>query len=133
MGGAVLLPAMVVAAAVLLGFGATAASFHPPAPMTAYQRQYMRRLRPMASTASAAATPQLLRAIDSAAFRQHLDACCPQLVGLPADVLLRLIEAEVAVAEITHNFAGLSSHARIFEAHAIIVYQLAIVVHPERC
>jgi hypothetical protein len=78
---------------------------YPPAQQSAYQQQYMANLSSLAAAASTAATPRVLSALGSPAFKQQLAACCPQLVGLPAAELLALIEAEVAAAEITHNFA----------------------------
>lgn len=78
----------------------------PPASQSEYQQQYMTSLTSLAAAAANAATPRVLSAINSSTFRAQLAACCPRLVGLPAAKLLSLIEAEVAVAEITHNFGN---------------------------
>jgi hypothetical protein len=93
---------------VYAGAAAAAAmqAIYPAAEMSAYQREYMARLDRKATAASAAATARVLSAIGSPAFKEQLATCCPELVGLAAPKLLALIEAEVAVAEITHNFAS---------------------------
>ena len=105
-GVATMLPLLLLAASACSSSGPGVDNSYPPARQSAYQRQYMANVSSLAAAASAAATPRVLSALGSLAFKQQLAACCPQLVGLPAGKLLALIEAEVAVAEITHNFGN---------------------------
>ena len=102
---AALLVLLCVGVAVAATTGSIRTSF-PPAPQSDYQRSYMRHVSELSANASRAATPRLLAALATPAFERQLATCCPALVGLPATRLLGLIEAEVAVAEITHNFAA---------------------------
>jgi hypothetical protein len=87
---------------VLLLAGAAARAERPPF-MSAAQHSIVRNIEKDAAPASAAATPQLLAALDDAALRQTLSECCPEVASLTASELLARFEAEAAVAEITHN------------------------------
>ena len=62
----------------------------------------------MASERHTAATPELLRALDSPAFRANLSALLPpgssSVAALPAVELIARAEAEWNVAEVVHNF-----------------------------
>jgi hypothetical protein len=68
------------------------------------QRRILRELEPRAAAASAAATPAVLALLGGAVFQAGLSACCPTLAGERPAALLALLEAEVAAAELTHNF-----------------------------
>lgn len=69
--------------------------------------QLLDRWRPIAAARHVAATPQLLRELDSPAFRSNFSALLPlgsYDVALPARQLLARAEAQWNVAEIVHNF-----------------------------
>lgn len=57
---------------------------------------------------SSAATAGLLAHLNTSAFRQGLDECCPQsgLSERPAHELLRMLREMLYVAELAHNFDG---------------------------
>jgi hypothetical protein len=107
-----------VAAAVVLlvatgaGTGAMpSSSSFPSAAQSAYQRSFCQSLGSKAAVSSADATHQLLAAMSSddgsantSVFRRRLAQCCPSLANASAAQLLRLLDAEAKVAEITHNF-----------------------------
>ena len=97
---------MAALALILAATGAAAASTPPR--QTAVQRALLAELEPRAAAASAAATPRVLALLGSDAFKAGLAACCPTIASKTPAELLALLEAEVAVAELTHNFAPIN-------------------------
>lgn len=83
-----------------------ASPFPPPPRQTAAQKQIFATKQRAAVTASAAATPQLLRLLDELAVRTALSNACPAAAHLPAPLILDRLRAEVGVAELAHTFAS---------------------------
>ena len=87
---------------------AAAPAAAPPPRQTAVQRALIDDLEPRAAAASAAATPAVLALLGSDAFKTGLAACCPTIKSKTPAELLALLEAEVAAAELTHNFSPIN-------------------------
>lgn len=80
-----------------------------PVRQTPQQEELMAKLEPKAAAASETATPAVLELLGSSDFKAGLESCCPSIAQHSPAELLALLEAEVAVAELTHNFAPVNS------------------------
>ena len=90
---------------VLLMFTVTPTQSRPPE-QTGQQKAKMEAWRQQALTHSKAAAPHLLRYLDSPAFRMQLRECCPAIANSTAIQLFKRVNAEIEVAELTHNFVA---------------------------
>ena len=68
--------------------------------MSDYQVARFAAVEARAEALSEAAKPELLRALDSGAFRSYLAACCPSYANWTADALLGTLVAETKRAEV---------------------------------
>ncbi len=75
-----------------------------PPRQTPYQADLMRTVRKDAAEASAAARPELLKLMDSAAFRNNVSAAYPAARSASAEDMLNAFVEELGVAEFVHNF-----------------------------
>jgi len=80
-------------------------SLQPPK-QTEWQKALFDRVQKKAFKLSEAAAPILLQRLDSKAFRAKLAACCPSVRNLTAQQLLKRLQDEVAVAEVTSGFSS---------------------------
>eukprot|EP01052_Picozoa_sp_SAG31_P060680 SAG31_NODE_19831_length_590_cov_1.588595_1_plen_111_part_00 len=74
-------------------------------PMTPLQESWLEDIADRAADPSSAAKSELLAALDAPQLRAALARCCPSISQLAADELLGLVDAELASAELVHNFA----------------------------
>eukprot|EP01046_Picozoa_sp_COSAG06_P032817 COSAG06_NODE_3306_length_5529_cov_7.228913_2_plen_522_part_00 len=116
MAGALLAAASAVAA------GAAAATLDPavtpPLRLTPGQSAFMAGVAGRAPSASVAAEPRILAALDAPRFRHELARCCDAIADLQAKELLELLAGEIESAELTHNFEPQGSFNHSFYGDA---------------
>ena len=90
----------------ILLVSSTSASAPPgwPPRATPFQVALHAKVAAAAAPASAAALSALEHRLEEPAFKDSIKACCPQLVSKTGAELAAMLQAELEVAELTHNF-----------------------------